>query len=79
MILLLPRVAAQACRAWMEEEKEDSDEDNVPEEWHLAATMAGCADVNEMLEELGHRISALEEVCAGLAWPTLSGSCRTRT
>lgn len=48
----------------MKEEEEDSDEGDVPEEWHLAATMAGCADVNEMLAELDRRISALEEVCA---------------
>lgn len=47
----------------MKAEEEDSDEDDVPEEWHLAATMAGCADVNEMLSELDRRVSASEEVC----------------
>lgn len=46
----------------MKQEEEDSDEDDVPEEWHLAATMAGCADVNEMLAELDRRVSALERV-----------------
>lgn len=53
---------SQACRAWLKQEEEDSDDDDVPEEWHLAATLAGCTDVNEMLAELGRRVSALEEV-----------------
>lgn len=54
--------ASQACREWLKPEEEGSDEDDVPEEWHLAATMAGCGDVNEMLVELDLRVSALEEV-----------------
>eukprot|EP00903_Cladosiphon_okamuranus_P015677 g14475.t1 len=58
------RPLLEACRAWIQEEVEDGDENGVPEEWHLAATMAGCADVSEMLEELGYRISALEEIAS---------------
>ncbi|CAN0334981.1 unnamed protein product [Pylaiella littoralis] len=55
------RPLLEACREWLEPEEEGSDEDDVPEEWHLAATMAGCGDVNEMLVELDLRVSALEE------------------
>lgn len=51
----------------MKEEEKDSGEDDVPEEWHLAATMAECADVNAMLAELGRRVSLLEEVRTALA------------
>ena len=50
----------------MKLEEEDKDEDDVPEEWHLAATIVGCADISEMLAELGRRISVLEEVGAVL-------------
>ena len=67
LILYSPCVAVQACRAWTKEEGEDSDAEDAPEEWQLAATMAGCTDVNEMLHELGSRVSALEEVCTGQA------------
>lgn len=66
MIRRLSCVAMQTCRAWIKEEEEGSGEDDVPEEWHLAATMAGCAGVNEMLAELDRRVSALEEVITRL-------------
>ena len=46
----------------MKEEEGDGDGGNVPEEWHLAAAKAGCADVKEMLNELDLRVSALAEV-----------------
>jgi len=44
------------------EEEEDGEERGVPEEWHLAAALAGCAGVKEMLNELDVRIASLEEV-----------------
>lgn len=53
----------QACLRWVAEEEEDSDdEEAVPEEWHAAATAAGCSDVDDMLRELGERVSMLEQV-----------------
>ena len=47
----------------MEEEDEYSSEEDVPDEWYAAAMAAGCAEVDEMLAELGLRISTLEKVC----------------
>lgn len=46
----------------MKEADEDSSDEDVPDEWYAAAMAAGCANVEEMLAELGLRISALEKV-----------------
>ena len=46
----------------MKEEEDDSSEEDMPDEWYAAATAAGCAEVEEMLTELGRRISNLEQV-----------------
>lgn len=55
-------VPPQACRAWLKEEEEAGGEGDVPEEWHLAAAMAGCAGVKEMLNELDILVAGLKEV-----------------
>ncbi|CAM9872565.1 unnamed protein product [Scytosiphon promiscuus] len=72
------RQLLEACQSWVQAEEEDSDEDHVPEEWHLAATMAGCADVKEMLSELGRRVSALEEVSIGTSAPAVAAAAPSK-
>ncbi|CAM9881478.1 unnamed protein product [Ascophyllum nodosum] len=73
----------EACRQWLAEggdsgsEGAGRGEKSVPEEWHAAATAAGCADLDEMLRELSLLASNLEQDQSETDWVWTKGSART--